>query len=455
MSRYNFDFIIIGSGAAGSTVALNTNPKKHKVAIIESGIWGGDRRCKRDIPFSAALNFSHLYHQAQTGIKMGISSANLRFNYPTILNWQKTSVSKINKDTKKQLEENGITCYSDSAHFLNPHTIAVNGKQLTAAKFLIATGASTRNKSITNLENVEYLTPEQAIKIPKKPKNVFIIGAGSTGCELAQYFAEIGTKVILAEAFDRILPQEDPEIGQYLEKFLKNHHKIKTLNNAEVVALENDEKRGKKIIFVQDNKEKSTFAETVILATGSKPNIDLGLENTGVKIVKEHIKVDRTLQTNVRHIWAAGNVIGGQSSVEKANYEGLIATNNMVKNGRALANYAGFIRTTNTFPQIAKVGHNESECKQLGQKTISCIVPLPEISQSTAANFQAGFLKLTTDKKGTILGATAMMPNANLVLQEIAFAIRHGLSAAELASTPHSATEWSNIVRIAARKLRF
>ena len=453
MSKYNFDYIVIGSGAAGSAITQIPLPKKQKVALIEARNFGGSGLNERDVPLSASLNFSHLYHQAQTGIKMGLSSANLRFNYPTALNWQRSTIKKSTANYKQQLETLGISYYKGIAHFLNPHTIAVNNEQLTASKFLIATGATDNLTGITNLENIPYLTPETAIKSPKKLKNIFIIGGGSTGCELAQYFAELGTKVIIAEAYDHLLPEEDHEIGQCLEKFFSSRHHIKILTGAKVVALEDDAKKGKKIIFVQEGSEKSTHAETVILATGKTPNIDLGLENAGVKVVDNRIKVERTLQTSCHHIWAAGDVIGGQSSTEKAAYEGLVAANNMIKNGRALVNYSGFIRITDTYPQIAKVGLNEAECQQLGQKSKSVIVPLSETPASITSNFQAGFLKLTTDKKGIILGATAMMPNAALVLQEISLAIRHGLSVTELASTPHPANSWSNIVRVAARKI--
>ena len=126
---------------------------------------------------------------------------------------------------------------------------------------------------------------------------------------------------------------------------------------------------------------------------------------------------------------------------------------NALKKVGNTVNYTGFVRMTNTMPQVAKVGLNEIECVQLGQKQKTVLVPIDLVSAANTNDFREGFIKLTSDMKGQILGATVVAPNADLIVQEISLAIRSGIKVPELAATPHIATSWSEAVRIAAREL--
>lgn len=193
--------------------------------------------------------------------------------------------------------------------------------------------------------------------------------------------------------------------------------------------------------------------EAIVLATTPEPTTDIGLENAGVKYSYRGIQVDQNLRTTNRHIWAAGDVIGGESSTEKAIYEGKLATLNALRNSGNIVNYTGFARMTDTMPKVAKVGLNEIECLQIKQKQKSVIVPIDAVSASNTHDFRAGFVKLTANLKGQLLGATVVTPEADLVIQEVALAIRNGLKVEELAGTPHVASSWSEAVRMAAREL--
>ena len=451
--NFDFDLIVIGSGAAGSAAAFLAAEAGLNVALVENKKWGGSALNSLDLPFRAAASFSHLYAEALRGSKFGLSSSNLRYNYPTLLNWQTLSKKRSNAGSKKAFEASGITCLKGLAHFLSPYELSVSSVCVSAPKFIIATGSEENFGGVVGCETTEFLTPETALKLQRPPKTLLIAGAGSTGCELAEYFATLGTKVCLLELSDRILPREDEEVGQVFSKYLAETFDIKILTETRLTSIAPGES-GTKATYLRGGREKSLQFDHVLLATGSSPALDLGLENAGIKFSQTGIIVDRYLQTSAKHIWAAGDCIGGElSSSERASYEGALAASNSISRQKNLVSYAGFIRCTHTTPGIASVGLTESQCKKSHQKYQKTFVPLSLISASNTANFRVGFLKLLVDQQKKIIGATLMCPNAELIIEELALAVRHRLSAIEIASTPHVSSSFSELVRLAAKTL--
>lgn len=452
IKRFDYEYIVVGSGAAGSAAALLAAGLGVRTAIVEADRWGGTTLNYRDVPYSAAMNFAQLYTSAIDGAKFGMTSSNLKFNYPTVLNWQAAAVRRAGGGKRKVFEDAGVDCYHGFAQFISSHELVVGGQQINGEKFLLATGTSLAVSGIAGIEAVNCWSPDTALRMSKLPKAILVIGGGSTGCEIAEYFASLGVQVLLAEAQDRLLPREDPEAGEVIERHLKSRYHVNVLTNSRVVALTQDAK-SKQAIFVRDNQEKSVRVEAIILATTPEPNVDLGLENAGVKFSPMGVEVNQNLRTTCSHIWAAGDVLGGESSTERATYEAKLATMNALRKTNNVINYAGFARMTGTLPKVAKVGLNESDTAKLKMRAKSVVVPIDTISAANTYDFRDGFVKLTVDAKGQVLGATVVCPEADLVAQEIALAVRCGLRAAELAATPHVATAWSEAVRIAAREL--
>ncbi len=452
MSKNDYQYLVIGSGAAGTAAALMAAGLGAKTAIVEADRWGGTTLNYRDIPYAAALGFAQRYAEAVAASRFGMSSSTLRYNYPTVLNWQAAAVRRAGGGNRKVFENAGIDCFHGLAQFINSHEIVVNDQRIRSEKFLIATGTTIAMNGIAGIDTVSCWSPDTALRMAKLPKVMLIVGGGSTGCELAEYFGALGVKVCLLEAQDRILPREDPEASEVIEKHLKDRFGIKILTRARVTALQQD-RSSQQVIFVRNGQEKAIRVEAIVLATTPEPATDLGLENAGVKYDYRGIKVDEKLGTSNRHIWAAGDVIGGESSTEKAIYEGKLATLNAIKNSGNLINYTGFTRMTDTMPQVAKVGLNELECAQLNQKQKSAIVPLDAVSASNVNDFRAGFVKLTVNPRGQLLGGTVVAPGADAVVQEIALAVRSGLKVNEVAGTPHVAMSWAEAIRLAAREL--
>ena len=375
---FDFDTIIIGSGTAGASAALACaklsgladakakDKNLPKIALVEKGKWGGSSLNSSDVPRQALLNFSHLFATARAGARFGLSANSLRYNFPTVLNWRALAVRRSGANSKKPFESAGLTCVSGSASFLSPYEIAVGDKVLAAKKFVIATGSKPDPKEISGVAETSCLTPDAAWNLPRPPKSVFVIGAGSTGCELANFFAELGSTVVLGESQGSLLPREDEEIGKILTAYFSRELKIKILAQSTVVAVEpsSTDRTLKKVIFKRGGREKSVEVEAVVLATGSRPDIaTLSLENAGVKYDRSGISTDAMLRTSMKHIFAVGDCVKNEaSSAERTAYEGALAAANLLSRQKNLKNYDGFIRLTETLPAVASTGLTENDC---------------------------------------------------------------------------------------------
>lgn len=452
MSKCDYQYLVIGSGAAGSAAALMAAGMGFHTAIVEADHWGGTTLNYRDIPYGAALNFGQLYAEAVAGSRFGMSSSTLRYNYPTVLNWQAAAVRRAGGGSRKEFESAGIDCYRGFAQFISSHEVAVGNQQLSSEKFLLAPGTHIAVNGISGIDTVSCWSPDTALRMAKLPKTMGVIGGGSTGCELAEYFGALGVNVTLLEAQDRLLPREDQEVSEVIEKHLKDRFGVKIMYNSRVVALQQNG-NNQQIIFVRGGQEKAVNVQAIVLATTPEPTTDIGLENAGVKFSCRGVEVNQTLRTTNGHIWAAGDILGGESSTEKATYEGKLATLNALTGASTMVNHTGFVRMTHTLPRVAKVGLNEVECARIKQRYKSAITPLDMISAANTHDFRAGFVKILVNARMQIIGATVVSPEADLVIQEIVLAIRSGLHVEELAGTPHVATGWAEAVRMAARQL--
>ncbi len=448
--KFDFDYIVVGSGPAGSTAALELAKNSKKVCLVENRIFGGVGAHTYDLPSLATFDFSHTFsHVSEFPEFMG---QDLTFNLATIPARGLRVVVDSNKTNQKLYEAVGITCVPGSANFLDNHTIAVGEKRFTADNYILATGAHLNTAGISGVENVKYLTPETAIKITRLPKVVAVIGGGSTGVELAEYYAELGVKVMLFEAKEHLVPREDPAVGDCLSNFFSDRLGITVLTSCKVVAIEENEV-SKGVIFKFRNSEKIVRVDQIILATGSSPNLTFGLENTKVKFTDTGITVNRCFETSAKNIYAIGDCIGGDSSTDRAIGQANRLVSNILRHTKDPFNPRGIVRLVNTYPEVAVVGFTESELKNNKQKYQKSIASLSDIPAGMIHTFNYGFIKLLVDRTGHLLGASVVAPHASLIIGELALALRHNLTALELASVPHSKNNYDYLIRLAALEL--
>ena len=199
--------------------------------------------------------------------------------------------------------------------------------------------------------------------------------------------------------------------------------------------------------------EKAVKVDEVIVCTGSAANTDIGLENAGVDFDKSGVKVNEYMQTNVKHIYAAGDITGGHSSADRAILQAEYAAGNISGHKRERIYEDSLVRTIKCIPESAVVGKTEDDCLRRDLHFKKVTLPLGEVAKSNISDFADGFIKLLCEKNGKIIGATVMAPHAALIIQEISLAMHAGLDAKALAEAPHQHYEWSELVREAAKQM--
>lgn len=450
---FDYDLIVIGSGAGGSAAATIAARAGKKVAIIEADTFGGDSPNWSDVPTKALLHAAHLYDEARHGARFGLRSNTLGYNYPSLRAWKELAVKRTGAGGNRRYYENeGIDTFNGAAHFLSPNEISVNRRHLSASHFIIATGSHWVTPNIQGLADVPYLTPRTILEAMRPPKSLFIIGAGTIGVEIAQLMAIFGTKVYLAEVASRILPQEDHEVGTLIERTLKEDKGVTSLTQTRVLSVvkENVHKR---VTYTRGGVEKSVLVEDVLVATGRVPTVDIGLENASVAYTPKGIEVNSHLQTTARHIFAAGDVLGHNSHTHTALLESRVAANNILSKTKAAPDYTATPSLTFTYPGIASVGLSEDDCLKRDLPINTAVAPVNIIARSNTSDFRDGFAKIITDKRGVILGATVVAPHAAEIIHELALAVKYQLTAGQIADTPHAFLSWSEAVRVAAARL--
>lgn len=451
---FDYDLIVIGSGAGGSAAATIAAHAGKKVAIIEADTFGGDSPNWSDVPTKALLHVAQLYDEARHGAHFGLRSSTMGYNYPSLRAWKDLAVQRTGAGGNRRYYENeGIDTFAGAAHFLSPNEISISRRHLSASHFLIATGSHWITPSIQGLKELTYQTPRTILEAMRPPKSLYILGAGTIGVEITQLMAIFGTKVYLAEIASRILPGEDEEVGTLMERILKEQKGVTSLTQTRTLAVVKDGV-GKRVTFSRGGVEKSIHVDDILVATGRVPTVDLGLENASVAYTPKGIEVDDSLQTTARHIFAAGDVLGHNSHTHTALLESRVAANNLLHSkAKVTPDYTATPRLTFTHPGIASVGLSEDDCLKRDLLINKAIAPLNIIARSNTSDFREGFVKIITDKKGVVLGATVVAPHAAEIIHELTLAVKYQLTAQQIAATPHAFLSWSEAVRVAAAKL--
>ena len=450
---FDYNLIVIGSGAGGSPAASIAAQSGKKVAIIEADVFGGESPNWGDIPTKALLHAVQLYDEAKQGSRFGIRSAALGYNFLSLKAWKDVAIKRTGAgNNRNYYEKQGIDTFHSLAHFLSPHEVSINRRNLSAEQFLIATGSTWTIPSIIGLDTVSYYTPKTIMDITRPPKSLLIIGGGSNSVEFAQAFAILGTKVHIAEKAARLLPDEDQEAADTISRILSEDKGVSILTQTRILSVTKDGLR-KRVSYSRGGTEKSIAVDEILVTAGRTPAVDIGLENASVAYTPKGIEVDNYLQTTAQHIFAVGDVLGNKKHLHTALLESRVAANNLLRKQKISPDYSAMPNITFTHPGIASVGMTEDDCHRRDLDIKKSLAPLNMTARSNTSDFRDGFVKLIADKKGILLGATIVAPHAGEMIHELALAIRHSMTAAELAATPHAFLSWSEAIRIAASRL--
>jgi len=452
-THFDFDLIIIGSGAGGGVTAHIAAGQQKKVAIIEADTIGGECPNYGCVPTKALLQAAETYQSAKHAGQFGIKTTDVSFSYSAVNAWREKAVFRTGvEDGREAYKSDGITVLRGHAHFLSPWQISLSGKRYTARNFLIATGTRNVVPPIEGLKETGYITYREAIALKSPPKSIFIIGGGAIGCEFAQLFWSFESKVHIADFDKRLLAREDSEVGELVGAIFEQRG-IGVHVNSKVLNVSGS-KGNKTVTLETGGRRHSIVVEEVLLAAGKAPNLDLGLDNAGVNFDRRGLKVNLQMQTNVKHIYAAGDVVGPFMFTHMAAYQSRIAVHNMYQKKKVSANYHAVPRCTFISPEVSSVGPSEQELRDKGIKLQVGTAEISIIGRANTSNESTGFVKVLASKTGVLLGASIVSPRAGEMIHELTLAIHKGLKARDIVETIHAFPTWSEAVRVACTRIK-
>ena len=330
----------------------------------------------------------------------------------------------------------GVEVVFGSGQFTDPHTFFVNGHNITARRFVLATGSRAALPKLDGLSSVPYLTNETVFSLNEPVPSLIILGAGPIGLEMAQAFTRLGTQVLVVQRGKQILPKEDADIAAVVleqlrsegVQFFLEHDTLRVTGGAGNIQLQIKGPSG----------EKTLQATHLLIATGRQANLDnLGLDVAGVTLEKGRLILDRRLRTSNKNIYACGDITGHYQFTHTAEHEAGVVLRNALFHWPAKIEQRVIPWCTFTDPEAARVGISETEAKAQGINHQVYSFPFQDMDRAQTDGVTIGFAKIITDPKGRLLGAALVGPQAGEIIHEYVLAMAKNMKAADLSGIIH------------------
>lgn len=435
-----YNVVVIGAGTAGLVTAAGTVGLGGRVALIEARKMGGDCLNYGCVPSKALIASTKLIQHIRRARDFGLEPMEPRFRFEEVFARMRRRRRLIEPhDSKERFEGLGVDVFMGCAKFVSPHEVEVDGHRLRATNFVIATGTGPLIPPIPGLDRVPYFTNETLFdEMPSAPASMLILGGGPIGCELAQVMTRLGVEITLVELLPRLLPRDDPEAGRLIEQRLRKEG-VRVLTGTKATGFE--KRDGKVVARVEsEGTARELDAEALLVATGRKPNVEgLDLHAAGVEHDRKGVKVDSTLTTSQRHIFACGDIAGPYQFTHTADYQARIVVRNILFPWlKARADYTWVPWVTYTDPEVGHVGLSEEDAHEKDIPYSIFRFDWKELDRAITDSEEQGFVKvLTAPGKDKILGATVVGAHGGDVLQELVLAAKHGIGLGDISGTIH------------------
>ena len=440
MQKFDFDLVVIGGGSGGYAAARTAVAAGLKTAVIEGGKEVGGLCILRGcMPSKALLYAAEVKHLAEHAATWGLRTGRVSFDLARVMARKNAQIKDFAAHRVQQLNAGKFKFIRANASFLDAHTVQLsNGKKLAAKNFVIATGSRVAPTPLPQLNKAGFITSDDALVLKRLPKSLIVLGGGAIACELAQFFARFGVKVILVQRNEQLLREFDSDAGNEIQKVFRREG-IQVFTGTKLLDAARAGAR-KTVSFEQHGKRVSVSAGEILFALGRVPNTAaLNLPAAGVKTDDGRIITTGTMQTSAPHIFAAGDCTGPHEIVHLAIQQGEIAIHNILhlRKPRRM-DYRLLISVVFTDPQVATVGLTEKEAAARGVKFLAASHPFDDHGKSLIMEARDGFVKLLANPKtGEILGGGCVGPVGGELIHEIVTAMAGRMNARELAATPH------------------
>lgn len=449
-----FDLVIVGGGSAGFAAAIKGAELGARVAMAEAGTLGGTCVNVGCVPSKTLIRAAEIQHRRSHHPFKGIPATDGRPVWTGVRDQKDELVGQLRTAKYRDVlrSYDNVTLFERRATIASGRSVALDGgQQLTAGKVVITTGASPWAAPIPGLADVKYLNSTSGMALERLPGSMIVIGASAVGLELAQMFARLGVEVTVLEALPRIVPAEDPAIGDALAGYLE----AEGLHIHAGVTIDRVEHNGVYTIHFTGNGEGGAVtAERLLVATGRRPNTrGLGLEAAGVELDRKgEIRVNEYLQTGNADIYAAGDVIGDPMFVYVAAYGGALAAENALKGNQRRYDLAALPKVTFTDPAVASVGLTEADARKQGIEPLVSTLALEHVPRALAARDTRGFIRLLADgRTRKLIGAHILASEAGELVTEPALAIKYGLTIEDITGSFHPYLTLSEGIKLAAQ----
>ena len=453
-----FDLIVIGGGPGGYVCAIRAAQLGLKTACVESrGTLGGTCLNVGCIPSKSLLNLSENFHKAKKNFfNQGIEVSDVRLNVEKMMSNKNKSVQVLTKGVEFLFKKNKVSYLKGKGVIFSPTSVVVydQGKKTSynTKNIVIATGSYASSLPGVKIDEKNIISSTAALSLSTVPKSLVVIGGGYIGLEMGSVWKRLGAEVTVIENLPFITPGMDREVSNEFQKILTKQGikfklnskvlSIKDLGNEVKIEYQSNEKNSKEIIS----------ADKTLIAVGRKPYTEgLNLNKIGVKKdEKGKIKVNQKFQTDIKNIYAIGDVIEGPMLAHKAEEEG-IAVAELLAGQSGHVNYDVIPGVIYTSPEVAYVGRSEEQLKKDGIKYKIGKFPFLANSRAKVNNETEGFVKILADSKSDrVLGVHIIGPHCGDMIAEMALAMEFGASAEDIARTCHAHPTHTEAIKEAA-----
>ena len=425
----SFDLIVIGSGS-GLEVSSAAADRGLSVAVIEPGPFGGTCLNRGCISSKMLIHSADVIETVRNAGRFGIKTEVTAVDWKAIV---ERVTSMVDSDAlaveQGNREAPNITVFKGSGRFVGHKALEVGGERITAGTILIAAGGRPTVPDIDGLKDVQFITSDQALRVPEQPKSMVLIGGGYIAAEMAHFFGALGTEVAIVEIGPRMLLQEDDDVSSRFTDIYRR--KFRLLLNASVKRVGRD---GKQLALdvESDGRRQTLSAEMLLVATGRRPNTDLlDVAKTGVTVDERgFVKADEYLETEVPGIWALGDIVGRNQLKHNANLEAVHVANNILDpEHRVAVDYHAIPHAVFASPQVASVGVTERQAGQQNLPYVSASYAYIDTGYGAAIDDRDGFVKVLANRETKeILGCHILGTDASILIQEVANAMRMRLT---------------------------
>jgi len=431
------DVVVIGGGPGGYVAAIHAAHLGADVALVEKDKLGGTCLNRGCIPTKALVRSAEVMLDARRSSDFGIDIENIKINFRKVMERKRNVVDKLVSGVEQLMKANKISVHRGIGRILSPHLVKVNDEEIATKKVVIATGSESTLLPISGLDLPGMLTTDDILELEELPKSLVVIGGSYTGAEFACIFNALGTKVTIVKRRPLRLEPVDEEVGRRFAQTLPRQG-IDVKIGAAVKAIR---KEGEclKVVWDTAGGEQGVEGQIVLMATGRKPYTEgLGLVELGIKMDGPAIVVNEYLETNIKDVYAIGDVLGKNMLAHVAFYEGEVAVENALGRSRQ-ADYHAVPSCVFVQPEVACVGITEAEAKDSGIPYKVSKFPFLACGRAVAMDETVGIVKMICDaENGRVLGIHIMGPHASDLIAEGALAMQMGATAKDIAHTMHA-----------------